>query len=1060
MLMTSLTSPQYPAKEGGTIPGELVHGVEEQGIMDGPATCYPIHGVKEQGIMDGSATCNKRRWWRFGSWNVGTMNKKSVEIADELWRRKVDVCAVQETRWKGERTRFVGAAGERYKFWWKGDDGSGGVGIMVKEELVDKVIAVERKSDRVIVVVMSFGKVMVRVISAYAPQQSRKEEEKVKFYDDVSEVISQVGPDEFVVLLGDFNGHVGRNADGYEGVHGGFGYGERNDEGRRLLELADAHGMVVGNTLFTRSLERSITYRSGEHKSMIDYVLVRARDRRYLKNVKVIPGMLQHGMVVADIVSRGWGKREKNNFVPKRKSWLLKDVEVKREFEKKVVESWGCESKDDGSKGDIWNRYRDCVLEAADEVCGWTKGTCRHGETWWWDDSVKKAIDTKRKTFKEWRREQTIEKKAEYNAAKKCAKKAVACARKEASEKLMDEMEADNSSKKIFKIARQTVKDGKDVIGNGCVRDEMGTLCVGERERCEVWKRHMEKVMNEENEWDGIAEAAVVHGPLERVTEEEVKDAIKHMKLGRAAGVSGVAVEHIAASGMVGVEVITEICNRVLDGICIPDDWRYSVLVPLYKGKGDVRDCGAYRGVKLLEHGMKVLERVFERRLRAVVDIDEMQCGFMPGKGTVDALFMVRILQEKYMRKNKKLYMCFVDLEKAFDRVPRKVIEWALRKRGVNERLVKAVMRLYEGAMTKVKVGGGMSDGFSVEVGVHQGSVLSPFLFAIVMDVLCEDVREGLLFEILYADDLVLMADSMEELRVKFDKWKNAIEKKGLKVNLSKTKVMVSGIGGVNVVSSVDPCGVCDKRVKRNSILCVGCKKWVHKRCSGVKGALQKVEGVFQCERCVGGVVVDNAKEDCVIDDVGRVESFVYLGDELNAGGGCLSAVTARVRVGWRKFRELSEVLCGKKWSVKMKGKLYKTSVRTAMVYGAETWAMRKVEEGVLLRAERAMVRMMCGVKLRNRKKTSELMSMLEMSEDIVTLVGQSRMRWYGHVMRRDVTVGIRKVLDVDVAGKVGKGRPRMEWRQRVERDVAKVGLLCEDVSDRPKWRSGLRSCH
>ena len=270
----------------------------------------------------------------------------------------------------------------------------------------------------------------------------------------------------------------------------------------------------------------------------------------------------------------------------------------------------------------------------------------------------------------------------------------------------------------------------------------------------------------------------------------------------------------------------------------------------------------------------------------------------------------------------------------------------------------------------------------------------------------------------------------------------------------------MSGVGGVNVVSSVDPCGVCDKRVKRNSILCVGCKKWVHKRCSGVKGALQKVEGVFQCERCVGGVVVDNAKEDCVIDDVGRVESFVYLGDELNAGGGCLSAVTARVRVGWRKFRELSEVLCGKKWSVKMKGKLYKTSVRTAMVYGAETWAMRKVEEGVLLRAERAMVRMMCGVKLRNRKKTSELMSMLEMSEDIVTLVGQSRMRWYGHVMRRDVTVGIRKVLDVDVAGKVGKGRPRMEWRQRVERDVAKVGLLCEDVSDRPKWRSGLRSCH
>jgi hypothetical protein len=91
-----------------------------------------------------------------------------------------------------------------------------------------------------------------------------------------------------------------------------------------------------------------------------------------------------------------------------------------------------------------------------------------------------------------------------------------------------------------------------------------------------------------------------------------------------------------------------------------------------------------------------------------------MQCGFMPGEGTVDALFMARMLQERYGRKKRKLYMCFVDLEKAFDRVPRKVIEWALRKKGVNERLVGAVMRLYEGAKTKVKVGKGMSEAFNV----------------------------------------------------------------------------------------------------------------------------------------------------------------------------------------------------------------------------------------------------------------------------------------------------------------------------------------------------------
>ena len=97
--------------------------------------------------------------------------------------------------------------------------------------------------------------------------------------------------------------------------------------------------------------------------------------------------------------------------------------------------------------------------------------------------------------------------------------------------------------------------------------------------------------------------------------------------------------------------------------------------VPIFKGKGHVINCGSYRGVKLLEHGMKIIERVLERRIPALVDFNEAQFGFMPGKGTIDALFLVRRLQEEYRAKDKRIYMCFVDLEKAFDRVPRRVME-------------------------------------------------------------------------------------------------------------------------------------------------------------------------------------------------------------------------------------------------------------------------------------------------------------------------------------------------------------------------------------------------
>ena len=110
--------------------------------------------------------------------------------------------------------------------------------------------------------------------------------------------------------------------------------------------------------------------------------------------------------------------------------------------------------------------------------------------------------------------------------------------------------------------------------------------------------------------------------------------------------------------------------------------------------------------------------------------------------------------------------MCFVDLEKAFDRIPKRVVEWAMRNKCLLQILVKAVMSLYEGAGTKVRVTSGLSEEFSVKVGVHQGFVLSPLLFAIVIDEVMENARKGWMKQIVCADDLVLMGETMEELRV------------------------------------------------------------------------------------------------------------------------------------------------------------------------------------------------------------------------------------------------------------------------------------------------------
>ena len=212
---------------------------------------------------------------------------------------------------------------------------------------------------------------------------------------------------------------------------------------------------------------------------------------------------------------------------------------------------------------------------------------------------------------------------------------------------------------------------------------------------------------------------------------------------------------------------------------------------------------------------------MLENRQRGLVTTDDMPFGFMPGKGTTHALFVLGRMQEEFRRREKKLYMCFVDLEKTFDRVPRKVMEWALRKKGLAEVLVQAVMSLYEGSSTKVRVGSGTSEEFGVRVGVHQGSVLPPLIFAIVVDVVTEHARERLLNEILYADDLVLMSESMDDLRERFQKWRSALEGKGLKVHVGKTKMMVSGTEGEIVLSEIDPCGICGKRVGSNAVCCI-----------------------------------------------------------------------------------------------------------------------------------------------------------------------------------------------------------------------------------------------
>ena len=143
----------------------------------------------------------------------------------------------------------------------------------------------------------------------------------------------------------------------------------------------------------------------------------------------------------------------------------------------------------------------------------------------------------------------------------------------------------------------------------------------------------------------------------------------------------------------------------------------------------------------------------------------------------------------------------------------------------MEEWIVRLVQALYDGTNCRVRVNGKLGQPFDVQVGLHHGSVLSPLLFIIVLEALSKEFRTGSPWVLVYADNLVIFSGSLADLQRKFDAWKSGMEDKGLRVNVGKTKLMVSG-PNLNPIhdSGKHPCGVCRQGVSRNSIFCKGCK--------------------------------------------------------------------------------------------------------------------------------------------------------------------------------------------------------------------------------------------
>ena len=781
-------------------------------------------------------------------------------------------------------------------------------------------------------------------------------------------------------------------------VHGGHGHGDRNLEGERIVDFAVSFDMAIVNTFFKKKSEHQITYKSGGRASQIDYILYKRSGLTEVKNCKVIPGdhvAPQHRLLCMDLKIKR--PRKTNPRGAKKIKWFkLKEENVKREFKQKVVSDI---SVDIENVQAWWTHNAGVIRKYGKEVLGETSGKVwEEREGWWWREDVGEGLKRKREARKRWGESQLEEDRDTYRERNKQAKKVVAQAKAQAYENMYTELETKEGQNKIFKLAKARNKSTKDVTHIKQIKDRDGTVLRREEDILKRWKEYFERLLNEENERQIREDGQVNMGMVVRFSRQDVLNALGKMKNGKAPGPDLIPVEAWKALGDEGVDILWDLMEKIFIQERIPEEWRGSILIPIFKDKGDVQDCSNYRGIKLMSHTMKILERLIDGRLRGEVEIGKEQLGFMKGRGTTDGIFCLRQVMEKFREKQRALHIVFIDLEKAYDRVPRQEVWRSLREKMVPEKYVVLIQEMYRNVFTRVRSSVGETVGLDVRVGLHQGSVLSPFIFNIVMDVMTEGVREAVPWSMMYADDIVLCGESRGELEAKLERWRMALEERGMKISRSKTEYMCNSVGGDD-----------------------------------------------------GGSIRLNG------EDIKRVDKFKYLGSVVEEGGDMEREVGHRIQAGWNNWRLASGVLCDKKVPLKLKGKFHRTVVRPAMLYGTETASMKKTDERKMDVAEMRMLRWMSGVTREDRIRNEYIRGSTKVLE-ISRKAQEGRLRWYGHILRREEEHVGRRTMEMEVRGRRRRGRPKKRWIDCVREDLRAKGIDETDADNRAEWRRLIRN--
>ena len=338
------------------------------------------------------------------------------------------------------------------------------------------------------------------------------------------------------------------------------------------------------------------------------------------------------------------------------------------------------------------------------------------------------------------------------------------------------------------------------------------------------------KTLNEhghnDNESDIVFNQNEVNGDLNEeinteITEQEIITAVKSLKNNKAPGTDDIINEQIKSTITIMLPTYVKLFNIVFNTGIIPESWTDGIIKPIYKNKGNPKHPENYRPISLLSCLGKLFTLILNTRLNKYADktnlIHETQAGFRKQHSTTDNIFILKSLIDLVHTSKKKLYCCFVDFKQAFDAVWRGGLWHKLLKSKINGKCFQVIYNMYKNVKSKIRTSEGISQPFECFAGVRQGENLSPFLFSIFLNDLESFLRDNnvngiiaessydeiinylKLFILLYADDTVIFSDNEKDFQHALDVFEIYCDHWKLKINISKTKVMVIAKGNSRI---------------------------------------------------------------------------------------------------------------------------------------------------------------------------------------------------------------------------------------------------------------------